>query len=531
MASATPPGIPFFSGAHNFHIDQQTIIVNQHTLRDLVSRLNPIADASHTRNIKISPPDSACFPGTRERVIKEITNWADTIDEAGDGKIETVSSAVVVYAPTPHIFWLHGFAGCGKSAVSLKIAEVFEESGRLLASYFFFQKAGDRSTMNRFVVTLASQMASTLPATVPLIEAALEADAGLLNNSVSLTRQLERLVYRPFRAVMEGDILEMALTKGPFLIVIDGLDECDDKPGVEEFIDHMLLFFEENPTIPLRIFVASRVEQHIRERLDGNGVLLCNLDNHLPKKDIKKFLESSFDSRAKRDRVIRAYVKAHGKWPTKLDMGKLLKHIGSSFILASTVFKFIVQSPTREDPLTPMARLPLTLEMNGLDGLYQQTLARSQHVPYFHDIISTITLLRHPRPIVGIAQFLGIEAFQVVHVLLNLQAIVHVPGSDEQGDVTFPEHLTQSSPTGEETVYVTPRRMSLEDSFHVLEWIVNRARFKLEELNAAPRPPLELFIAHDWRRGKEVNMSFDERSLHEWMRPKTSFEPPLLDSE
>ncbi|KAJ2922904.1 hypothetical protein H1R20_g14162, partial [Candolleomyces eurysporus] len=291
--------------------------------------------------------------------------------------------------------------------------------------------------MNRFAVTLASQMASTLPATVPLIEAALAADAGLLNNGVSLTRQLERLVYQPFRAVMEGDILETALTEGPFIIVIDGLDECDDKPGVEEFIDHMLLFFEENPTIPLRIFIASRVEQHIRERLDGDGVLLCNLDNHLPRKDVEKFLELSFDSRAKRDRVIRAYVNAHGKWPTKLDMGKLLDHVGSSFILASTVFNLIVQSPTREDPSTPMARLPLTLEMNGLDGLYQQTLARSQHVPHFHDVISTIALLHRPLPIVGIAHLLGIEAFQVVHVLLNLQAIVHVPGSDEQGDVTL----------------------------------------------------------------------------------------------
>ncbi|RXW11965.1 hypothetical protein EST38_g13891 [Candolleomyces aberdarensis] len=306
-------------------------------------------------------------------------------------------------------------------------------------------------------------MASTLPATVPLIKAALEADAGLLNNSVSWTRQLERLVYRPFQAVTEGDILEMALTKGPFIIVIDGLDECDDKPGMGEFIDHMLLFFEENPTIPLRIFIASRVEQHIRERLDGDGVLLCNLDSHLPEKDIEKFLESSFDSRAKRDRVIRAYVNAHGKWPTMLDMGNLLKHVGSSFILASTVFKFIVQSPTREDPLTPMARLPLTLKMNGLDGLYQKTLARSQHVPYFHDIISTITLLRRPLPIVGTAHILGIEAFQVVHVLLNLQAIVHVPGSDEQGDVTVCHKSLQD-------FLVTPNRSGhffVQPSFHL----------------------------------------------------------------
>ncbi|RXW14113.1 hypothetical protein EST38_g11739 [Candolleomyces aberdarensis] len=421
------------SGAHGFQLGQQTINViagNQYLSNgggDLTARLSPIPDASHTRDRKTSPPDSVCFPGTREKVVTEITTWADEVDRRR-GTIY----ALVVYTPTPHIYWLHGFAGCGKSAVSLKIADIFEDSGRLLASYFFFRNAGHRSTMKKFAATLATQMAAAFPATAPFIDAALSANPGILNDCVSLTRQLERLVYKPFQSA-----IKKMPSKGPFIIVIDGLDECEDKRGVEEFIDHMLDFFEEYPDIPLRIFIASRVEQHIRERLDTDMVRLGNLDSHSAHKDIKRFLQASFQIAAKRDRVIRAYVRARGSWPARSDMDKLIKHINGSFVLASTMFKYIVQPATQEDPATPMDRLPLTLEVNGLDELYAQVLARSQHLAHFREIISTIGFLVQPLPIVGIADLLGIEAFEVIRVLLNLQTIIHVPGTDEEGKVTL----------------------------------------------------------------------------------------------
>ncbi|RXW19435.1 hypothetical protein EST38_g6423 [Candolleomyces aberdarensis] len=483
---AEPPlHIEIFSGARGVQLGQQTINViagNQYFFNgggDLVARLNPIPDASHTRDRKTSPPDSACFPGTREGVITEITTWANAVDsEPGteDREIGTTVSALVVYTPTPHIYWLHGFAGCGKSAVSLKIADIFEESGRLLASYFFFRNAGDRSTMRRFAVTLANQLASALPATMPFIETALRADPGLLNSCVSLTRQLERLVYRPFQAVMAGDILEEALTKGPFIIVIDGLDECEDRQGVEEFIDQMLDFFETHPDIPLRIFIASRVEQHIRERLETDGVRLADLNRHSPHKDIEKFLQVSFQKVAKRDRVIRTYVQARGAWPTRSDMNKLISHINGSFVLASSMFKYIVQPATAEDPLSPMERLPLTLNMNGLDGLYTRTLALSQHIPHFRNVISTIALLKQPLPIVDIADLLGIEAFEVVRVLLNLQAIIHVPGTDDEADVTLchtslRDFLTTENRSGS---FFVPRSYHLHLSYYCLSSTIER---------------------------------------------------------
>ncbi|KAJ2913678.1 hypothetical protein MD484_g6732, partial [Candolleomyces efflorescens] len=292
--------------------------------------------------------------------------------------------------------------------------------------------------MRRFVVTLASQLAAALPATVPLIEAAVKAEPGILTNHISLVTQLDRLVLSPFQTLFEQGALTDS-TKGPFLIVIDGLDECEDKDGVEEFIEHILNFFDKNPTIPLRVFIASRVEQHIRICLETEGVVLGNLDSHSAQRDIEIFLEASFETLAKRDRVVKAYIRTRGPWPTPADKGELVQHIDGSFVLASTMFRYIVQPPTKEDPMTPMQRLPLTLGVNGLDGLYAQTLrvAQSQHLPHFRSIISTVALLWHPLSIAKISTILGIESFETVRVLMNLQAIIHVPGTDEEGEVTM----------------------------------------------------------------------------------------------
>ncbi|RXW19975.1 hypothetical protein EST38_g5877 [Candolleomyces aberdarensis] len=281
---------------------------------------------------------------------------------------------------------------------------------------------------------------------------------------------MERLVYEPFKAVMKGDFIEEARAKGPFVIVIDGLDECEDKRGVEELIDQMLDFFKQHPTIPLRFFIASRVEQHIRARLEVSGVRLSNLDSYKTQSDIYKFLHASFHAASKRDRVIRAYAQAHGEWPTKLDMDNLLQHIGSSFVLASSIFKFIVYPAAEDDPSTPMERLPRTLQMNGLDGLYMQTLSRSQHLSYFRNIISTIALVRRPLSVVEISGLLGIEVFEVVRVLLNLQAIIHVPGSDEEDSVTLchtslRDFLTTESRSGP---FFVPHSFHLHLSYHLV---------------------------------------------------------------
>ncbi|RXW23752.1 hypothetical protein EST38_g2102 [Candolleomyces aberdarensis] len=378
----------------------------------LIQLLQPIPDASHTRDREISPPNSACFPGTRIDVIRTIVAWADS-----------------TLLWNTHVLWLYGFVGCGKSAIALAIALKFERRNRLVGSFFFFRNTGDRSKMTRFAVTLACQLAAAIPEAAPFIKKAVTEEPGLLGSS--LVAQLRRLVYEPFKAAAKrARLLKTFLLKGPFLIVIDGLDECEDRKDVEAFIDDMLDFFKKNPLVPLRFLITSRVEQHISGHLRNDHVRLENLVNHCSRNDIDTFMDTCFEEAKKRNPVIGAYIQEHGDWPVKKDKDKLVDHIDGSFIFASALFEYIVD-PT-DDQSTPMDRLPDALNMNpGLDTLYAQTLSRSQHLPHSSDVVSTLALIFEPLPITGIAELLGIQSFEAVRVLVNLQAIIHIPGTDD----------------------------------------------------------------------------------------------------
>ncbi|KAJ2928108.1 hypothetical protein H1R20_g9002, partial [Candolleomyces eurysporus] len=390
--------------AHNIHIGEQTIniirgnYISSSDQATLIQLLQPILDASHTRD--------------RKKISAQLSMFSRTL------------------LWNTHVLWLHGFVGCGKSAIALAIALKFERRNRLVGSFFFFRNTGDRSRMTRFAATLAFQLAAAIPEVAPLIRKAVT-EEGLLESS--LVAQLRRLVYEPFKAAANrASLLKTTLTflKGPFLIIIDGLDECEDRQDVQAFIDDLLEFFKKNPLVPLRFLITSRVEQHIQSHLKNKQVRLENLINHCSRDDIDTFMTTCFEEEIKRNPVIAAYIQEHGEWPTREDKDTLIDHIDGSFIFASALFKHIVD-PT-DDQSTPMDRLPRTLEMNpGLDTLYIQTLSRSQHLPHFLDIISTLALIFEPLPIIGIAELLGIKTFEVVRVLVNFQAIIHIPGTDD----------------------------------------------------------------------------------------------------
>ncbi|KAJ2924689.1 hypothetical protein H1R20_g12408, partial [Candolleomyces eurysporus] len=291
--------------------------------------------------------------------------------------------------------------------------------------------------MVKFAVTIASQMAAVIPETIPFIDAALTSEPGLLKpGTLSLEFQLQNLVFEPFKAVVYSSLpLTSPLRRPspnplPFLIVIDGLDECEDKEGMDTFIDSMLTFFKDNPTVPLRFFIATRIEQHIQDRLKAPKVILDSLDSHGSEDDIEVFVEAEFQREAKRNRVIRAYMLQHGNWPSADHRRQLIRHIQGSFIFGSTLVKYILWN--KGDGLTPMDRLPLALDMNpGLDDLYMQTLARVEHLPHFMDIISTITF-SSPISISMLAQLLRIKTFEVLHVLVDLQSIIQFSGPFQQ---------------------------------------------------------------------------------------------------
>jgi hypothetical protein len=223
-------------------------------------------------------------------------------------------SPVLFDTKAPHVFWTHGYVGCGKSSIAQTVSHKYGDKGRLLGSFFFYRNSGDRSKMVRFAVTLASQMMAAIPATKSFYKAAVKAEPTLLTRGASLTTQLERLVYKPFNAAVKRGLIFKTLLQGPFLVVIDGLDECEDKDEVKELIKHFLAFFKRYPSTPLRFFIASRVEQHTKECLDAGEapVQLHDLVAHGSEDHILTFLVESFRQRVKQ---VEHTFKAMGNGP------------------------------------------------------------------------------------------------------------------------------------------------------------------------------------------------------------------------
>ncbi|KAF5331955.1 hypothetical protein D9611_008864 [Ephemerocybe angulata] len=354
---------------------------------------------------KQSTPEGEPLSGTREAVVREISDWAN-------------KSKFLGASEDSHIMWLHGCVGCGKSAIAQIIAERFFQKKRLAGSFFFFRGSCARSKIERLASTIACQLAAAVPSAEPYITSAARTHYGLLAN-YPLGLQFQHLVYEPLMA-----ITKWSLFSSPFLVIIDGLDECYDRSQVARWITDTVEYFKAHPRIALRFLITSRAEEHIREGLTRPGVRLLNLADHNPMADIVFVMRETLKAAASSSRVIQAY---EGQWPEETDLQRLVNHAGGLFTFMSTILKFILDNSNPTGP-NPIARLPHALTIDpGLDGLYTDTLAHAEHLPHFREVTSTIGLLQEPLSINDLAELIVVPRHEVVQVLVPLQSIIHVP--------------------------------------------------------------------------------------------------------
>ena len=161
----------------------------------------------HTR----SGPVARCDDGTRLQVIATIEQWLDGPDKE------------------PAVCWLNGPAGYRKSALSQTIAERYAAEGRLLGSFFFLRGAGERNHISHLIPTLVHQISLSIPATKPLLEKALRDEPAILEPSVVVAHQFQRLILGPVHSATSGFFSIFSHFAKRRILIIDALDECDDK--------------------------------------------------------------------------------------------------------------------------------------------------------------------------------------------------------------------------------------------------------------------------------------------------------------
>jgi NACHT domain len=419
--------------------------------------LAPVDDATY---IHAGSRVSKCHPGTRETLIVDVNRW---FDEEGDRF---------------PICWLNGPAGSGKSAISLTIAESWATKKRLGASFFFFRGAGSQSKISHFISTLAYYLSISIPATKRRIKDLLKKEPTIL--SCPLKHQFQKLVLEPVLAA-QNRLLDFLPAKKPILIVVDALDECDDKYLMAEFIGIIIEECQKGRRFPFRFFITSRLEEHIQKKLETpsarSAVYPLALQDFDAAIDIRNFCRFQFDAiYEENSRLMRSIQQP---WPSEAELEEIVRMAAGSFIFAVTLLRFI-----NDGSAPPHKKLSGAVVTHpGLDPLYTQVFSAAPRTDDFDRVIGTIMLLRVPLPITSLADLLQLETSDVLHPLLKLQSILMIPGSDNQPVQLFHtslrDYLTTSSRSGE--FYVDPPARHLVITIDCLKSITGYNRYEILE--------------------------------------------------
>ncbi|KAG6910931.1 hypothetical protein DXG01_005985 [Tephrocybe rancida] len=167
------------------------------------------------------------------------------------------------------LLWLHGPSQALNSAIAKHVATKCALRGELTGNFFFSSQSArpKQNSIAHFVPTLALQLAlSPLRGFQPgLLRAMHEGPPPPLIRQ-PIPTQVERLLLEP---------LQGGTAPGPFLIVIDALDQCDGKEDQHEILAQLARIVQ-GPQNPLRIIVTSASAPHLRCYFKSNKLAVSS---------------------------------------------------------------------------------------------------------------------------------------------------------------------------------------------------------------------------------------------------------------
>jgi hypothetical protein len=120
---------------------------------------------------------------------------------------------------TSRILWFNGPAGTGKTAIAQTLCKLCTAEQWLAASFFFSRLSLSRTDAARLFPTIAYQLAIAVPSVGKIIDEVVANDPSIVNKNLEI--QLQELIVKPLK---RGS----GLPTRPTVIIIDGLDECND---------------------------------------------------------------------------------------------------------------------------------------------------------------------------------------------------------------------------------------------------------------------------------------------------------------
>ena len=143
--------------------------------------------------------EKKCLDGTRHEILKEVDDWINDTD-----------------ATAPRIFWLHGQAGKGKSAIAHTIALQAENRGVLGSCFCFTRVRQHEGLHTKLFSTIACDLADR-DLRLRRLLAAVIANKRSLRDTEDIGEQWQKFILGPLSR-LEGSSTEN-------VVVIDALDE------------------------------------------------------------------------------------------------------------------------------------------------------------------------------------------------------------------------------------------------------------------------------------------------------------------
>ncbi|KAF9552513.1 hypothetical protein CPC08DRAFT_273844 [Agrocybe pediades] len=380
---------------------------------------NVATAALHDSVHDVDPPK--CYPNTRMAIIQSIMDWSYGTDKRLSRK---------------PIMWLKGGAGAGKSAIARSVAERCSDEGLLLGAFFFGAADPRRNHVGRLVATLSYQIGIVLPAFRDVVASLIEQDPLIFERSIRT--QLLTLVIRPLSLVIASHSHSTTSATTSVLIILDGLDECDD-PSTQQSLVLALQEIVNTTTLQVRFLICSRPESHLNNTFSRSHIvpILHSIlldDDYTAKNDIRLYLEDKFRQ------IKEGHVFKHtlpDPWPTPEAVDVLVNKSSGQFIYAATIAGYIESPRHRPDQRLnaifnlrpPFKDLPF----KELDALYKLIISRAEDLQMVLDIL-TFPALYGSFALNDIEAILQLEKGSAEVMLADLFSIVTISA---ERDVSF----------------------------------------------------------------------------------------------
>jgi len=249
----------------------------------------------------------------------------------------------------------------------------------------------------------------------------------------------------------------------PFLVVVDGLDECD---GDQSMLLLHILELVETHSLTLRFLIFSRPAPQICHFFDTVAInastRISIYGDHQAHEDVRLFLRTGFNRIHNSERHAAIMKHVLKPWPSDGVVQLLADRSGGYFIYASTVLKYVDEEYSScIDRLREILELLNSSAFADLDKLYTQILSIYPDTDLLLRVlggllapISARIILNDREWVESLQAILGLHPGQVEHIFRGLHSVLDIQVSAvhilrvEPFHASFPQFLFDEARAG-----------------------------------------------------------------------------------